>query len=119
MATDTIGMKIPAHGLLMTTFEWKILETVIQDGVLMSVKYRCQAFDDQNKVETEGNWKMRQSHLIDSSTSEHQVAHWLDLEAIQDGKHLIKYRLQEQLDALRSPTSTKPPWAVDTFKVTI
>ena len=103
----------------MTTFEWKILEAVIDDGALKSVKYRCKASDDQNMVETEGNWKMRTAHIIDANTSEHQVAHWVDLDAIQDGKHLIKYRLQEQLDALRSAKSTKPPWAVETFKVTI
>jgi hypothetical protein len=103
----------------MTTFDWKILETTIEDGALKAVKYRCTASDDQNSVQTEGNWKMRTAHTIDENTSEHQVSHWLDLDAIQDGKHLIKYRLQEQLDALRSPTPTKPPWAVDTFKVTI
>ena len=103
----------------MTQFEWKILETVIEDGALKAVKYRCKASDDQNTVETEGNWKMRTAHTVDAETSEHLVAHWLDLDATQDAKHLIKYRLQEQLDALGSQVSTKPPWAVDTFKVTI
>jgi hypothetical protein len=103
----------------MTTFDWKIIETVIEDGFLKAVKYQCKATQDGCTVETEGNWKMRSAHSIDSDTSEHQVAHWVDLDATQDGKHLIKYRLQEQLDALRSQTSTKPPWAVDTFKVTI
>jgi len=103
----------------MTQFEWKILETVIDDGALKAVKYRCKASDDQNMVETEGNWRMRTAHTVDAETSEHLVAHWVDLDATQDGKHLIKYRLQEQLDALRSQVSTKPPWAVDTFKVTI
>ena len=113
------GTKAPFPGFQMAQFEWKVLETVIDDGVLKAVKYRCKAIEDGRSVETEGNWKMRTAHLIDADTSEHQVAHWVDLEATQDGKHLIKYRLQEQLDALRSPTSTKPPWAVDTFKVTI
>jgi hypothetical protein len=103
----------------MTTFEWKILETVINDGALKSVKYRCKASDGEHTVETEGNWKMRTAHTVDAETSEHLVAHWVDLDASQDGKHLIKYRLQEQLDALRLEVSTKPPWAVDTFKVTI
>ena len=103
----------------MTKFEWRILETVIDDGALKAVKYRCIASDDQNTVETEGNWKMRNPCVVDENISEHLVAHWVDLEATQDGKHLIKYRLQEQLDALKSEFSTKPPWAVDTFKVTI
>jgi hypothetical protein len=103
----------------MTNFESKILETLIVDGILKYVKYWCKASDDQNSVETEGNWKMRTLHMVDDDTSEHQVLHWLDLDATQDGKHLIKYRLQEQLDVLSSAATTKPPWAVDTFKVTI
>jgi len=103
----------------MTKFDWKISETLIKDGVLIAVKYRVKATEDDLSVETEGNWKMRMAHTVDAETSEHLVAHWVDLEATQDGKHLIKYRLQEQLDALRSQVSTKPPWAVETFKVTI
>jgi hypothetical protein len=103
----------------ITTFQLKILETVIVDGELKSVKYWCKATNDQNSVETEGNWKMLTAHMVDEDTTEHQVIHWIDLDATQDGKHLIKYRLQEQLDCLSLATTTRPPWAVDTFKVTI
>ena len=103
----------------MTNYQWKILETVIIDRELKSIKYWCKATDSKNSVETEGNWKMRMAHLVDEDTSEHQVTHWLDLDATENDKHLIKYRLQEQLDALSSATTTRPPWAVDTFKVTI
>jgi hypothetical protein len=103
----------------MISYQWSILETVIVDGELNSVKYWCKATDGQNSVETEGNWKMRTIHEIGSDTSEHQVIHWLDLDTTENGKHLIKYRLQEQLDALSSAATTRPPWAVDTFKVTI
>ena len=100
-------------------FNCKILETVIDDGILRRVKYHCTLTEGEHKVETEGNWTMRTKHLVDESISEHLVAHWLDLDATENDKHLIKYRLQEQLDALKSAPSTKPPWAVDTFKVTI
>lgn len=103
----------------MIQFDWKILETVIDDGFLKSVKYWCKASDQKNSVETEGNWKMRTIHAVPEDISEHQVIHWLDLDTTENGKHLIKYRLQEQLDALSSEITTKPPWAVDTFKVTI
>ena len=103
----------------MINYEWKILETVIIDRELKSIKYWCKATDSKNSVETEGNWKMRMAHLVDEDLSEHQVTHWLDLDATENDKHLIKYRLQEQLDALSSAITTKPPWAVDTFKVTI
>jgi hypothetical protein len=119
MAIVMFGMRQHFYGRMMTTFDWKIIETVIKDGILEAVKYRCKATDDKNSVETEGNWKMLTPHMMDEDTTEHQVLHWLDLDATQDGKHLIKYRLQEQLDALSLEISTKPPWAVDTFKVTI
>ena len=103
----------------MTSYSWSILETLIIDGALISVKYWCKATDDENSVETEGNWKMRSAYLVDDETSEKQVVEWLDLDTTQDGKHLIKYRLQEQLDALKLAVKTKPPWIVETFKVTI
>ena len=103
----------------MTNYQAKILETVIVDGELKAIKYWCKATDDQNSVETEGNWKMRTAHLVDNDTTEHQVLHWLDLDVTENDKHLIKYRLQEQLDALSSAATTKPPLAVDTFKVKI
>jgi len=103
----------------MTTFDWKISETSIENGLLKSVKYHCTATDGEFSVETEGYWTMRGQYEIPKDVSEQLVGHWMDLDAIQDGKHLIKSRLQEQLDALKSAPSTKPPWAVDTFKVTI
>jgi hypothetical protein len=103
----------------MTDFVWKISELTQQDGLIYSVKYWCQASDGQHTVATEGYWKFHGQYEFSNDLSEHQVSHWLDLDAIQNGRHLIKYRLQEQLDALRSATSTKPPWAVETFKVTI
>ena len=45
----------------MINYEIKILETVIKYGELKSVKYWCKATDNQNSVETEGNWKMVQA----------------------------------------------------------
>ena len=53
-----------------TTFEWRVLETVVDNGMLRWIKYRCKASDGQNTVETEGNWRMRQAHLVDAETSE-------------------------------------------------
>ena len=103
----------------MPTFNWKVTELRVDDGLVCQVKYHCEASEDNKKVATEGYWKFRKPYQIADNLTEHQVSHWLDLDATQDGKHLIKYRLQEQLDALKSQISTKPPWAVDTFKVTI
>jgi hypothetical protein len=103
----------------MQEFEWSIPECVIEGDTLISVKYRVKLTDGDLMVETEGYWKMLNPYTVDSETTEHLVAHWVDLDATQKTKHLIKSRLQEQLDALKSDKTTRPPWAVDTFKVTI
>jgi hypothetical protein len=103
----------------MQEFEWSIPECVIEDDTLISVKYHVRLIDGDLMVETEGYWKMLNPYTVDIETTEHLVAHWVDLDTTQTARHLIKSRLQEQLDALGSQPSTKPPWAVDTFKVTI
>ena len=103
----------------MQEFEWSIPECVIDDGVLVRAKYHVKLTDGDFFVETEGNWKMLKPYVVTADTTEQLVAHWVDLDATQTGRHLIKSRLQEQLDALKSAKTTRPPWAVDTFKVTI
>lgn len=101
------------------SYKWKISETVIVEGILKSVKYQVVATENDISVETEGYWTLRSTRAVTPDISESLVAHWVDLDAIQDGKHLIKSRLQEQINAIKSSISTKPPWAVDTFKVTL
>ena len=89
----------------MTNYQAKILETIIVDGELKAIKYWCKATDDQNSVETEGNWKMRTAHLVDNDTTEHQVLHWLDLDVteidteyfINGQKRYEQYKQQPQL----------------------
>jgi len=103
----------------MQEFDWSIPECVIEGDTLISVKYRVKLTDGDLSVETEGYWKMLNPYTVDSETTEHSVAHWVDLDTTQTARHLIKSRLQEQLDALKSDKTTRPPWAVDTFKVTI
>ena len=100
------------------TFDWKILEMTLDGQRIKSVRYHV-TLTDGLSVETEGYWTFRKHYEMGENVGEHQVAHWLDLDTTQDDRHLIKSRLQEQLDALKSAPSTKPPWAVDTFKVTI
>jgi hypothetical protein len=102
----------------MSTFDWSIPECVIEGGTLISVKYRVRLTDGDLMVETEGYWKMLNPYTVDSETTENLVANWVDLDTTQTARHLIKSRLQEQLDALKSDNTTQPPWAVDTFKVT-
>jgi len=103
----------------MPTFNWKISETVVQDGFLKSLKYFCKAIDGDLSVETEGYWSMKNTYTVTRDSYETEVVNWLIDETTQDGVNTIKSRLQEQLDNLRNPISTSLPWAVPTFKVTL
>jgi DNA replicative helicase MCM subunit Mcm2 (Cdc46/Mcm family) len=103
----------------MPTFNWKISETVVQDGFLKSLKYYCKAVDGDLFVETEGYWFMKNTYTVTKDSYETEVVNWMIDETTQDGVNTIKSRLQEQLDNLRNPVSTSLPWAVPTFKVTL
>ena len=101
----------------MPTFNWKITELRVDDGLVCQVKYHCEASEDNKKVATEGYWKFRKPYQIADNLSEHQVSHWLDMDAQEGERHLIKDRLAEQLKALDNTESIDPPWKVETFKV--
>ena len=103
----------------MTTYTWKITELSQKDGKIESVKYWVQASKGSNTVTTEGNWKFRAKYEYSDNLTEHQVAHWLELDTQEGQKHLIKTRLDEQLAALENTESRDPPWKVETFKVTL
>jgi hypothetical protein len=101
----------------MTAFNWKITELRVDDGLVCQVKYFCEASNNGKTVATEGYWKFRKPYQIEDNLSEHQVSHWLDLDAQEGDRHLIRDRLAEQLEALDNTQSSDPPWKVETFKV--
>jgi hypothetical protein len=100
-------------------YSWKILELTQSDGKVASVKYRVEANNDKNTVATEGNWNFRKKYDFSENLTEHQVAHWLELDTQEADRHLIKTRLDEQLAALENAESRDPPWKVETFKVQV
>ena len=103
----------------MTNYDWKILELLKTDGKIQSVKYCVKATNEKNTVVTEGYWKFRTKYDYAENLTEHQVAHWLELDAQEGDRHMIKTRLDEQLAALENAESRDPPWKVETFKVTL
>lgn len=103
----------------MTTYKWSISELSQSEGKVTQVKYRCEATKDDLMVATEGYWKFRKKNDFSPELSEHQVAHWVDLDAQEGDRHLIKTRLDEQLAALENAENCDPPWKVETFKVSL
>ena len=103
----------------MTTFEWKILETTIEDKNITHVKYHVSAVDGEKKVETEGNAYADFSFgIIFEEITEQNVISVLKNLYVQGESNLIELNLQKQLDNL-SVKTVSPPWHVDTFKVEV
>lgn len=103
----------------MIIYKWSILELSQIDGKIATVKYRCEAKKNELSVITEGYWKFKKSYNFSPDLTEHLVSHWLDLDSQQGEKHLIKTRLDEQVQALENAENRNPPWKVETFKVTL
>jgi len=101
----------------MANLTWKILGVEAKDGLITSAHYHATATDGNVVVETEGNWFFQEPKMeipFDQVTEE-MVAQWVQDQAVQDGKPLIKTRLEEQIAALKTQTKTVAPWMPQTF----
>ena len=101
----------------MTTFIWKILEISANKEIITHAKYNVSASDEDNLVETEGNWWFQNPVLNTpfADVTEDMVASWIKKETIKDGINLIESRLEEQLIALKSNEFTVAPWLPQVF----
>lgn len=101
----------------MANLTWKILGIEAKDGLITNARYHVTAVDGNVVVETEGNWFFQEPKMetpFDQVTEE-MVAKWVEDQAVQDGKPLIKTRLEEQVAALKAQTKTVAPWMPQTF----
>jgi len=101
----------------MTTFIWKILEISANKEIITHAKYNVSASDENNLVETEGNWWFQNPVLNTpfADVTEDMVASWIKKETIKDGINLIESRLEEQLVALKSNDIAVAPWLPQVF----
>ena len=100
----------------MTKFNWKITEITADGETITSAKYHCSCGDDP-VVETEGYWYFNEpkAKVPFLDVTEEMVVEWINSEAIRDGKNLITFRLEEQLDSLKTKTIVVPPWNPQIF----
>jgi hypothetical protein len=100
-------------------FTWKVLDIYAEGDVITSVKYHVTAKGENNVVETEGNWVLKdKTHFLQDQTTEKDVIAWIQKESIIDEKCIIEDNLCNQLNALE-PVSLKKPWVLPTFTVKI
>ena len=98
-------------------FTWSIEHLNVEDGLVTRVKYCCTASEDDKSVSTEGHWRPVDPSIkvpFDQLT-EKIVVDWIEADAMQDGKNLIKSRLEEQLALLEKSKSVVPPWKPQVF----
>jgi hypothetical protein len=99
---------------------WKITDIVFKDNALISAHYFASLSDNQNTVETQGEWIFTElrNKVEFNELQERFIIQWIEEEASKDGSNIIKSNLEQQLKALNSEKSSLP-WVKPTFKPNI
>jgi hypothetical protein len=98
-------------------YKWSILDISAKDGLIIHAKYKVSLTDQDQTVETEGNWWFNGTEIkvpFDQVTEE-MVASWIEQETMKDGTNLIKSRLEEQLNAIKNSKTVVAPWLPQVF----
>jgi len=98
-------------------YKWLILDISAIDGLITHAKYQVIAQDEDNFVETEGNWWFENpvAKVPFAEVTEEMVISWIEQETMKDGINLIKSRLEEQLNELNKQNSVVAPWLPQVF----
>jgi len=99
------------------SYVWEITEISAENEIITHAKYHVTASDEQNSVETEGNWYFDcpEGKIAFKDVTEELIAHWIQSEAVIDGKCHITAQLDKQLEALRSKNKAVLPWLPQVF----
>jgi len=98
-------------------YKWSIFDISAIDGLITHAKYKVELSDQDQIVETEGNWWFANPTLKVpfSDVTEEMVVSWIEQETMKDGINLIKSRLEEQLNELNKQDSVVAPWLPQVF----
>ena len=98
-------------------YKWAILDVSAKDGLITHAKYKVSLTDQDQTVETEGNWWFNgtEEKVPFDQVTEEMVAFWIEQETMKDGVNLIKSRLEEQLNELNKAEAVIPPWMPQVF----
>ena len=99
---------------------WKITDITVENDALIAAHYFASLSDDQNTVETQGEWIFLEprNKVPFNELEERFIVQWIEEEASKDGSNIIKSNLEQQLKALNSEKSSLP-WVKPTFKPNI
>lgn len=100
-------------------FDWDILEVLAEclpeGDLITAARYLCRVIKDGKTVETEGWWHFPEPTLNKPylDVTKDDIVGWIDTQAVRDGRHLIKDRLLEQLNA--TSVVRPAPWQPQVF----
>jgi len=96
--------------------KWRIDEIEAQDGVITAVKYHISHVENDQLIESEGNWTFRKLHTDVSfdQVTEELVIEWIQEDEIIDGNPVISGRILEQHKEL-AKEKVIAPWKPQIF----
>jgi hypothetical protein len=96
----------------MTNYKWKIIEISTDGELITHAKYHITANNEENSVETEGNWWFSDKILNKplAEVKEDDIASWIEKEATVNGVCHITNNLDNQLNSLKSNKKSQLPW---------
>jgi len=103
----------------MINYIWKILEISAENEIITHAKYYVTASEDDRLVETEGNWWFNYPVTMPfAEVTEEMVVSWIEKETMRDGINIIKSRLEEQLNEIKTNGTVVAPWLPQVFTPT-
>jgi hypothetical protein len=96
----------------MINYLWKILEISTDGELITHAKYHIVANDEENSVETEGNWWFSDKilNIPLSDIKEEDIVSWIENETTINGVCHITNNLDNQLTSLKSNKKAQLPW---------
>jgi hypothetical protein len=96
----------------MIDHAWKITEIATDGELITQAKYHITSTDEQNSIETEGNWWFSDKTLNIplADVKEEDVIAWIKKEAVDNGVCHITDNLENQLNNLKNYKKAQLPW---------
>lgn len=97
-------------------YVWQILDVYADGETITSARYFCSLTEEGKCVETEGYWKFQNAKAVVpfAKVTEAMIAKWIEDESSSNGESVIKSRLKEQLQSMKTK-AVPAPWLPQTF----
>ena len=96
----------------MINYLWKILEISTDGELITHAKYHVATNNEENYVETEGNWWFSDKilNIPLSDVKEEDIVSWIKNETTINNVCHITNNLENQVNSLKNNKKTQLPW---------